>query len=89
MVIRKGSEKTERVVFPMTRIEHDNLVFARIVVVLVKGQQLIDAEVWEHAAYAIDKHVWPTILILDADMLDDTLMKELHKLRAMGITSIT
>jgi len=71
----------------MTRVKHDNLVFTRVVVVLIKSQQLIDTKIWEHTAHAIDEHVWATILIFDADMVDDTLMKELHKLRAMCITS--
>jgi hypothetical protein len=69
----------------MTRIENDNLVFTRVVVVLIKGQQLIDTKIWEHTSHAIDEHVWTTILVFDADMLDDTLMQELHKLRAVCI----
>ena len=85
MVIRKGSEETERIVFPMTRIKHDNLIFACVVVVLIESQQLIDTKVWEHTAYTIEEHVWTAIFVLNANMLDDTLMKEMHKLRAMCI----
>ena len=69
----------------MTRIKHDNLIFACVVVVFIESQQLIDTEIREHTAYTIEEHVWTAILILDADMLDDTLMKELHKLRTVCI----
>lgn len=86
MVVGKGSKETERVVLPMTWVKHDNLVFAGVVVVLIESQQLIDTEIREHTAHTINEHVWATILVLDADMLDDTLMKELHKLRAVCIT---
>jgi hypothetical protein len=85
MVVGKGSKETERVVLPMTRVKHDNLVFAGVVVVLIESQQLIDTEIREHTAHTINEHVWATILVLDTDMLDDTLMKELHKLRAVCI----
>jgi hypothetical protein len=69
----------------MARIENDNLVFACVVVVLIESQQLIDSKIWEHTSHAVDEHVWATIFVLDANMLDDALMKELHKLRAVRI----
>ena len=85
MVIGKGSEQAEGILLTMTRVEDDDFVFARIVVILVEGKQLVYTEVWVHTAYTIDKNVWAAIVILDVDMVDDTLMQELHELRAMGV----
>ena len=85
MVIGEGSKQAEGILLTMTRVEDDDFVFARIVVILVEGKQLVYTEVWVHTANTIDKNVWAAIVILDVDMIDDTLMQELHELRAMGI----
>ena len=86
MIVGKGSEETERVVLPMTRIKHDNLIAACVVVILIESQQLIDTKIWEHTTYAIEKDVRATILILNIHMVEDALMQELHKLRTVCIT---
>ena len=85
MVIGEGSEQAEGILLTMTRVEDYDFVFAGVVVILIKGMQLIDTEIWVHAANTINKDVWASIVILDVDMVDDTLMQELHELRAMGI----
>jgi hypothetical protein len=86
MIVGKCSEETERIVLPMTRIKHNNLIAARVVVVLIESQQLIDTKIWEHTTYAIEKDVRATILILNIHMVEDALMQELHKLRTVCIT---
>ena len=70
----------------MTWVEDDNLILPSLVVVLIEGKKLVDSQIWEHTAYAIQENVWTTVLILDGNMVDDTLMNVLHELRRMGIT---
>ena len=70
----------------MTRIKHNNLITARVVVVLIESQQLIDTKIWEHAANAIEEDIRTTIFILNIHMIEDALMQKLHKLWAVCIT---
>ena len=70
----------------MTWVEDDNLILPSIVVVLIEGKKLIDSQIGEHTADAIQENVWTAVLILDGDMVDNTLMNVLHELRRMGIT---
>lgn len=86
MIVWERIKQTERVLVTMTRIEDDNLILPSIVVILVEGKKLVDSQIWEHAADAIQENVGTAVLILDGDMVDDTLMNVLHELRRMGIT---
>ena len=86
MIVGKCSEETERIILPMTRIKHNNLIAARVVAVLIEGQQLIDTKIWEHAAYTIEEDVGTTIFILNIHMVKNALMQKLHKLWAVCIT---
>lgn len=70
----------------MTWVEDDNLILLCIVVVLIEGEKLVDSQIGEHTAYAIQENVWTAVLILDGDMVDDTLMNVLHEFWRMGIT---
>ena len=70
----------------MTWVEDDNLILPGLVVVLIEGKKLVDSQIWEHAADAIQENVGTAVLILDGDMVDDPLMNVLHELRRMGIT---
>ena len=86
MIVWERIKQTERVLVTMTWVEDDNLILPGIVVVLIEGKKLINSQIWEHTAYAIQENVWTTVLILDGDMVDDTLMNVLHELWRMGIT---
>lgn len=70
----------------MTWVEDDNLILPSLVVVLIEGKKLVDSQIGEHTAYAIQENVWTAVLILDGDMVDDTPVNVLHELRRMGIT---
>ena len=70
----------------MSWVEDDNLILPSIVVVLIEGKELINSQIWEHTAYAIQENVWTTVLVLDGDMVDDSLVNVLHELRRMSIT---
>lgn len=69
----------------MSGIKDNNFIFAGLVIILIEGKKLINSQIWEHTAYAIQEHVWTAIFVLDSDMIDDTLMNVLHKLWRMGI----
>ena len=86
MIVWERIKQTERVLVTMTRIEDDNLILPGIVVVLIEGKKLVDSQIGKHTADAIQENVWTAVLILDGDMVDDTLMNVLHELWRMGIT---
>lgn len=86
MIVWECIEQTEGVLVTMTWVEDDNLILPGLVVVLIEGKKLVDSQIWEHAADAIQENVWTAVLILNGDMVDDTLMNVLHELRRMGIT---
>ena len=70
----------------MSWVEDDNLILPGLVVVLIEGKKLVDSQIGEHTANAIQENVWTAVLILDGDMVDNTLMNVLHELWRMGIT---
>ena len=80
MIVWERIKQTERVLVTMSWVEDDNLILPGIVVVLIEGKKHVDSQIWEHAADAIQENVWTTVLILDGDMVDDTLMNVLHEL---------
>ena len=86
MIVWERIKQTERVLVTMTWVEDDNLVLPGIVVVLIEGKKLVDSQIWKHAADAIQENVWTTVLILNGNMVNDTLMNVLHELWRMGIT---
>ena len=86
MIVWERIEQTEGVLVTMTWVEDDNLILPCIVVILVEGKKLVDSQIWEHAADAIQENVGTAVLILDGDMVDDTLMNVLHELGRMGST---
>ena len=80
MIVWECIKQTEGILVTMTWIEDDNLILPCIVVILVEGKKLVDSQIWEHTANAIQENVWTTVLVLDGDMVDDTLMNVLHEL---------
>ena len=89
MIVWERIEQTEGVLVTMTWVEDDNLILPGLIVVLIEGKKLVDSQIGEHAADAIQENVWTAVLILDGDMVDDTLMNVLHELWRMGITVIS
>ena len=85
MVVGQCSEQTERVLVTMSWIEDNNLVFPRLVVVLIQGKELVDTQIGKHRAYAIEEDIGTTILVFDGDMVENALMDILHELRRMGV----
>ena len=69
----------------MSGVEDDNLVFPRLVVVLIQGKELVDTQIGKHRAYPIEEDIGTAVLILDGDMVEDALMDILHELRRMGV----
>src|SRR5574344_22925 len=69
-----------------TRIDHDNLVCACIIVIFVKCKKLIDPEIGVHGAYAIEKNKWTTVIIILRDMAADALVNILHEVGTMSIS---
>ena len=86
MVVGQGSEQAERVVLPMARIKHDDLIFARVIIVFIECQQFVDTEIGEHAAYAIHEDVWAAIIVFNVDVVENALVQKLHKLGTMGVS---
>ena len=85
MVVGQCSKQAEGVPFPMSGVEDDNLVFPRLVVVLIQGKELVDTQIGKHRAYAIEEDIGTTILVFDGDMVENALMDILHELRRVGI----
>ena len=77
MVVWQNAEEPEWIFLAVARVEYYDFVSACVVVVLIESQQLIDTYVREHAANAIDENKRPSEIILDVDMVEDSLVQEL------------
>lgn len=86
MIIGKGVKQPERVLVTMTWIKHDNLIFLRLVVIFIKSKKLIDSQIGIHTADTVHENVRATILVLNGDMVNDTLMNKPDKLWRMCVT---
>ena len=64
MRIFQSVKEGERVPFLMTRIEEDNAVLVRLVVLFITGKEDIRPHVGEHLADAVNEHVWLVITIV-------------------------
>ena len=80
------TKEFERVLFSMAGIEHYELIFTRFVVIFVKSEKFIDSYVWVHASHSVEKYVRTLVVILNIDMVDDTLMQVSHKFRTVSIS---
>lgn len=86
MVVLQGVEQAEGVAVLLPGIEHDNLVFIGLVIVLVKSQELVDPKIREHGADAIEEHIGIAYAILSLfDVLFDTVLDIFEEFRAVRV----
>ena len=86
MVVLQGVEEPEGVVVLFARVEHDDLVLLRVVVVLIERKELVDAQIREHGAYAIEEHIGIAYAFLPlVNMFLDTGLDIFKELRTVGV----
>jgi len=85
MMVREKSEQTERIVFPMTRIENDNLVFVGDVILFVQCQQFVSSDVGIHGADAINEDIGTAVVVLNIHVSHDMLMEIVNEAFGMCV----
>ena len=86
MIVLQGVEQAEGVAVLLPGIEHDNLVFIGLVIVLVKSQELVDPKIREHGADAIEEHIGIAYAILSLfDVFFDTVLDIFEEFRAVRV----
>ena len=86
MVVLQSLEQAKRIVITLARIEYNDFISARVIVVLIESKELIHSQIRVHGTDAIEKHKRATVVILLRYMVDDTLMDVLHKVCTVCIS---